>query len=63
MIAKPSYNRGVANGSAKLTEATVREVRRMAAEGYSTRKIAAAVGCGHVTVHLIVAGKRWTHVT
>ena len=54
--------RGERNGSAKLTEKLVIEIRARVAAGDSQRAIAAAYGISHPTVGGIVARKTWAHV-
>lgn len=54
---------GEANGRAKLSEAEVLEIRRLAAEGVrSQRDIAAAFGVDQSTVSDIHRRKRWAHL-
>lgn len=54
--------RGTTNGSAKLTDSDVREIRRRRAAGQSLRSIGRAFGVSHKTVGLIVTGRAWKHV-
>ena len=55
--------KGESQGSAKLTEADVRDIRRIYATGdYSQRKIAKAYCVGHPAIHSIVNRKTWKHV-
>lgn len=54
--------RGEATGTAKLTEADVVEIRRMAASGYLHREIASIFGVGRKAVTKIVNRQRWAHV-
>jgi hypothetical protein len=51
------------NGSAKLTEPQVREIRRIVAAGArSRRSIAAQFGVAHGTINRLVNGQGWHHV-
>lgn len=55
--------RGERQGSAKLTEAKVREIRqRFAAGGISQTALAAEYGVDRSTVGWIIRGKHWRHV-
>lgn len=54
--------RGEAHGIARLTEAKVREIRQMCAEGASQSQIADAFGIGRSTVQAILSGRTWRHV-
>lgn len=54
--------RGERNGSAKLTEARVREVRRLSADGDSQRKIALLMGVSQRAIAFIVHGETWRHI-
>jgi hypothetical protein len=58
-----SFPRGTSHPSAKINEATVREIRELRAGGLSFAKIGAHVGLHASTVHDIVRGKNWAHVT
>jgi hypothetical protein len=57
----PSF--GELNGSARLTEADVRVIRRMRAEGLYQYQIAEKFGVCQRTINLIVRGLTWSHVT
>lgn len=55
--------RGEKHGSAKLTEALVREIRRRyAAGGVSQRTLGHDVGVSRPTITMIVQRKAWSHV-
>jgi hypothetical protein len=54
--------RGEQNGSAKLTEADVREIRRLLAEGGTLRGIAATFGVSKGPITQISRGKTWKHI-
>lgn len=54
--------RGERHGSAKLTEANVREIRRLSAEGHTQTAIGGLMGVDHGTVWRIVRGETWRHV-
>ncbi len=47
----------------KMTPALVREIRRLARDGQSTRKVAREVGVSKSYVHGILAGRRWADVS
>lgn len=55
-------NRGELNGSTKITEGDVRDIRRMAAEGISHAKIRTRFGIALVTISRIVNRRSWAHV-
>lgn len=57
------YVRGAAHPSARLTDDLVRSIRSRRAGGESPSAIAADVGVSRRTIHLILSGKRWAHVT
>ena len=54
--------RGERAGNVKLTEARVREIRRLCAGGLSQAKAGRLHGVSQVRIHFIVAGKAWRHV-
>ncbi len=55
--------RGEKNGSAKLTETAVLSIReRFLRGGVTQTALAKEVGVSLSTIHLIVNGKRWTHL-
>ena len=54
--------RGEANGSAKLDEKKVREIRGLAAAGLSQREIAKRFNVHRVNVGLVVRRETWAHV-
>jgi len=55
--------RGESAGRARVTEADVREIRRLHRSGVSQPKLAARYGLSPSTVHAITSGKSWRHVT
>lgn len=63
-IAKGRFTRshGERHWKASVTEETVREIRRLHAEGMSTRAIEARFGLGDGHAWRIVARKQWTHI-
>lgn len=54
--------RGERHGSAKLTEADVRDIRRRVAAGENGRVIAEEKGISRTTVSQIASRQRWAHV-
>jgi hypothetical protein len=54
--------RGENSHAAKLREADVRCIRRLLAEGYSQRQIAAMYGVGKSIVGSIKRGEAWSHI-
>jgi hypothetical protein len=62
VVSGGSRVRGEAVGSAKLTEDTVREIRRYSAAGTSSSVLGAAFGVDPSTVRQIARGKIWRHV-
>lgn len=54
--------RGEANPRARLTEARVREMRRLSEAGWTGTDLATMFGVGDVTARDAVAGRTWTHV-
>lgn len=57
------HARGARNGSAKLTEADVREIRRLAAEGVPQKILAVRFGVSESVISAVVRRKTWRHVT
>lgn len=56
-------NRGERSGSAKLTAAQVRTIRKTyESGGISQRELGARFGVSQSTINLIVTRRRWTHV-
>lgn len=53
---------GEVNGNHKLTESDIHLIRRMGAQGYTYRQIAAVFLVHYSTIGLIVSRKAWTHV-
>lgn len=64
MVGKGRANtaRGERSGAAKLTEASVREIRRRHRSGERQKDIAAALGVTPSHVSKIVSGHHWSHV-
>lgn len=58
-VLKHGGNVGETNGSAKVTEVEVREIRRRRAAGELLTTIAADFGIDQSTVSLIALGKKW----
>lgn len=54
---------GELQGAAKLTAASVAEIRRRVANGETQRSVAAAFGVSQSTVSHCVTGARWAHLT
>lgn len=54
--------RGERNPKAVLNEDTVREIRRMSADGMSGVAIAQRFGVHHSTIHVLLNGKTWRHL-
>jgi hypothetical protein len=62
-VTKPeTFLRGVDLPQAKLTEADVRRIRQLAAEGGAETKIAAMFGVCRANVRKVVLRKSWRHV-
>jgi hypothetical protein len=62
-IAKRRHNFGERSGTAKLTDAKVRDIRaRYAAGGIYIREIASAYGVSETAIKLAIRRKRWAHV-
>lgn len=57
-----AYPKGVAHPNAKLTEADVRTVLRLSAQGLNDGTIAKVVGCTAANVWMIRHRKAWTHI-
>ncbi len=58
-----NYKRGDEHPGRKLTEADVREVRRLRADGWSYPKLGVKFGVHSTTMLEIALGRTWTHVT
>lgn len=54
--------RGEDCGSSKLTEADVRAIRGMTADGSTKAELAQRFNCDRTTISHIIRGKTWTHV-
>lgn len=54
--------RGEQNGKAKLTAATVREIRALVASGMSMRQVSFRYGVSGMAIADIVHGRTWQHV-
>jgi hypothetical protein len=57
-----SRPRGEAHGGAKITTEQVREIRRLAAEGYNSAKLAPIYGLSKAGIQFIVRRRTWKHV-
>lgn len=55
-------NRGALNGSAKITEASVQEIRKLRSGGMKLLSIAELFGISRTQVHNIVSLKKWAHI-
>jgi hypothetical protein len=55
-------NRGEKHGAAKLTEAIVREIRRLYAAGVTQRELAERHGVDRSCISLIVRRETWKHI-
>ena len=62
MASKGRHLFGARNARAKLTEANVLAIRRLAAEGRPQREIAGLFGVAQITVSRIARRERWAHV-
>ena len=56
------YRRGTNNGSARLSEGDVRQIRNLAKNGVQQKDIAARFDIAQATVSLIVGRKTWRHI-
>jgi hypothetical protein len=61
--AKGRDNKGIRNGRARLDEERVKRIKLRFSSGESIPSIAADFGVAHGTVHAIVTGKSWRHVS
>ena len=55
-------NRGMKNGSSRLTDTQVDEIRTLREQGESQQAIASRYGLNQCSVSRILTGKRWSHV-
>ena len=53
------WKRGEAHPQSKLTEAMVRKIRQMIAEGYGIRELGRLLSLSHVIISQINTGRRW----
>ena len=53
---------GEKNAAAKLTDQSVRDIKRRLAKGASIRGLAKEYGVRNGTVDFIKAGKTWSHI-
>lgn len=51
---------GITNGSAKLTENDIREIRRRSANGESQRQLARAFGVTRMAIKFVIKGHTWS---
>ena len=58
-----NLQRGESHHEAKLTDEKVRKIRRLRADGWLQRDIAAQFGVTRTTVGDVLQGKIWRHVT
>jgi len=63
MVSRERQARGSRNGTSKLTEKQVAEIRARAAQGDLHRAIAADYGISRSRVTMLVNGKGWAHVS
>jgi hypothetical protein len=63
MYAKGRGNTGSRNGQAKLTEATVAEIRQRRDGGETIKSLAAHFGVNRKTIYNATHGALWTHVS
>lgn len=63
MVERGQQVRGERNGSAKLTEANVREIRALNGTGLKRREIGDMFGLADSTICAILKGRKWKHVT
>ncbi len=54
--------RGSSNGTAKLTEERVAEIKTLRRQGVPRQEVARRIGCNSGTVWFIDHGRQWTHV-
>jgi hypothetical protein len=62
-ITRKGVSRGEALPQSKLTEADVRTIKSLAAEGLSQLKIAQRLSVSRSLVGLILSGQRWAHLS
>lgn len=62
MSLKERGSRGETKGSAKLTDAKVRKIRKLYSKGHSQRALAEEFGVAQSAVSSVVNNKTWTHV-
>ena len=62
MVSKSRHLAGAKNGSAKLTESEVLQIRGCLALGLPQRKIAAMFDVSQITISRISTGQRWKHI-
>lgn len=55
--------KGESNKTSKLTEESVREIRKLSSDGWSQRNLAKLFGVTHCTIRNVINGTSWTHVT
>jgi hypothetical protein len=59
---KLTARKGERSSVAKLNDDKVRDIRRMHAEGYSNRRIAAIMNVHHSNIGAVLSGETWSHV-
>jgi hypothetical protein len=63
MVAKDRHTRGERSASAKLTDATVLEIRqRWQAENVTQRQLCSDYGISAAAMSMLLAGKTWKHL-
>lgn len=58
-VKKNRQARGERSGQARLTEASVREIRALNVQGMSERKLAARFGVSNAAIHSVLSGESW----
>lgn len=61
-IVHGTTNRGMRHGNAKLSDDSVRRIRRLCARGWSHQDAAAIFGVSRANVSRIIRGEMWVHV-
>jgi|ERR1035438_4988487 hypothetical protein len=59
---RTAHQHGMTNGTAKLTDAEVLEIRWLYETGIRVNSLAKQFGISHSIVSEILSGKRWTHL-
>ena len=53
---------GSSNGSSKLQESDIAEIKELCSIGFTRRQVASRYGVSYVSINNIVNGKTWSHV-